>query len=136
MAVATAAAMAEVERVAAAREAGKVGARVGVVMAVGATAAAMAAAAREGAAREVEMVAVVMVEAEMAAAMGAAEMEAVMEARRWPRQHSNARRASRMPRDSRRSAGCSPELRRAALQLGHDRTPPTSKPACRPDRIP
>ena len=107
MAVATAAAMAEVEK-----------------------------AVTEGAAREVERVAVVMVEAEMAAAMGAAEMEAVMEARRWPRQHSNARRASRTPRDSCRSAGCSPELRRAALQLGHDRTPPTSKPACRPDRIP
>ena len=107
MAVATAAAMAEVEK-----------------------------AVTEGAAREVERVAVVMVEAEMAAAMGAAEMEAVMEAARWHHQHSNARRASRMPRDSCRSARCSPELQRAALPFGHDRTPPTSKPACRPDRIP
>ena len=98
-------------------------------------------AARVTAAVEVVVATVVVVRvvatvAVMVVAMVVAAMEAVKEGCRTPRRHSNGHRgASAHPRSC-RYGDCCPMQQRAARQDCHDRTPPTSKPACHPDRIP
>ena len=72
---------------------------------------------------------VAMVAAMEAAVTGVATAECLM-----PRQHSNARPASRMPRGSRKCDRCCQAPPRAALQHARDRTPPTPTPADHPDR--
>ena len=92
----------------------------GAVMAVEAMAEAMVAVVRVGAAKEEER--------------EEAVKEAAMVECQTPRQRNSARRAFHTPRDSRKGAHCCQAPPRAAVQNGHARTPPTSRPAGRPDR--
>ena len=110
----------------------------GAVMEVEVMAVAMAEEARVAAETAVARVAEATAEVAMAAAKVAvtgagAKAEATAECP-TPHPRSNARPSAHKTRGSQRCGGCCPEPPRAAPPRGHERTPPMSKPAGRPDR--